>query len=130
MSKGKRKVIHVELRKESTSFDGWLKYEITIKDPDGSIEKVPAYGKDLQDALSRVVHDDKVKRMSSKFEKIPSIVWIVGWFAIMGYSTIVISSNSNSLGEWVGPIYVGIVALVTTLTISISNWFVLRNKRK
>ena len=56
--KRKAKAIHAELRKESKSFDGWLKYEITIQYPNGKTEQVPAYGKDLQDALSRVAHDN------------------------------------------------------------------------
>ena len=59
----KRKAIHAELRKESKTFEGWLKYEVTIQEEDGKTSKVPAYGKDLQDALSRVVHDEKVEKL-------------------------------------------------------------------
>ena len=59
----RRRAVHAELRKESATFNGWLKYEVTIQEEDGSIDKVPAYGKDLQDALGRVVHDEKVLRI-------------------------------------------------------------------
>ena len=62
--KRKAKAIHAELRKESKSFDGWLKYEVTIEYPNGKTEQVPAYGKDLQDALSRVAHDKKVEKLA------------------------------------------------------------------
>ena len=62
--KRRAKAIHAELRKGSIAFDGWLKYEVTIEHPNGKQEKVPAYGKDLQDALSRVAHDKKVEQLT------------------------------------------------------------------
>ena len=62
----KKKAINAVYRKDSESFPEWLKYEVTILSEDGEISKVPAYGKDLQDALSRVVHDDKVKKIEKK----------------------------------------------------------------
>jgi len=58
----KQKVIDVKYRKDSTQFPKWMKYEITLLNEDGSTDKIPAYGKDLQDALSRVVHDKKVQK--------------------------------------------------------------------
>jgi len=62
----KKKAIHAEYRKISESFPEWLKYEVTILAEDGTTTKVPAYGKDLQDALSRVVHDEKVEKVEKK----------------------------------------------------------------
>ena len=62
----KRKVLNVTYRKDSRTFDDWMKYEIEILNEDGSIEKIPAYGKDLQDALSRVVHDAKVEKIEKR----------------------------------------------------------------
>ena len=69
MKKRKKIAINAELRKESKSFDGWFKYEVTIKNEDGKTQVVPAYGKDLQDALSRVVHDENVKKIETKVIK-------------------------------------------------------------
>ena len=48
----KQKVINVSYRKDSNKFEDWMKYEIEILNEDGSKELIPAYGKDLQDALS------------------------------------------------------------------------------
>ena len=48
----KQKVIDVKYRKGSETFPDWLKYEVTILNEDGTTDLIPAYGKDLQDALS------------------------------------------------------------------------------
>ena len=126
-NKAKRKAIHAELRKESKTFEGWLKYEVTVKNVDGTIEKIPAYGKDLQDALSRVVHDEKVQKITPTINKIPVPVWIILWFFGIGLTTIEVMSHAATLGEWVGIIFIGAVGILTTLTLAISNWFSLRN---
>ena len=80
----KKKAIHAEYRKTSESFPDWLKYEITILNEDGSTEKVPAYGKDLQDALSRVVHDEKVEKFTQRTNFIPWWGWVILWFSYLG----------------------------------------------
>ena len=56
----KRKAIDVKYRKDSESFPDYLKYEVTVLNEDGTTEVIPAYGKDLQDALSDVVDDEMV----------------------------------------------------------------------
>ena len=129
-NKAKRKAIHAELRTESKTFDGWMKYEITVKNTDGSIEQIPAYGKDLQDALSRVVHDERVQKISPTLNKIPVPIWIILWFVGMGLTTIKIMNHVEELGEWTGIIFIGAVGLLTTFTLAISNWFSLRNTDK
>jgi hypothetical protein len=48
----KQKVINVKYRKSSDKFPNWMKYEVTLMGEDGTTEIIPAYGKDLQDALS------------------------------------------------------------------------------
>lgn len=81
----KRKAIHAQLRKESKTFEGWLKYEVTIQNEDGTTELVPAYGKDLQDALSRVVHDEKVEKINRKVRVVPLWGWAAAWFGYLGF---------------------------------------------
>jgi hypothetical protein len=91
----KKKAIKVEYRKDSESFPEWLKYEITILNEDGTTEKVPAYGKDLQDALSRVVHDERAEKIQSKTNLIPWWAWVIVYFAYMTtISTWSINANS------------------------------------
>ena len=125
--KGKRVAVHAELRKESIKFDGYLKYEITILNEDGSIEKVPAYGKDLQDALSRVVHDERVEQLESRIvNKLPDVGWVVAWF--LGFALITSILYYNVQSKYVGFYLIGAIGLYALLTLSITNWFSLRNK--
>ena len=125
----KRKAIQAELRKESQTFDGWLKYEVTIQNEDGSIEKVPAYGKDLQDALSRVVHDEKVVKLEKRTKRIPDIVWVILWFGyILGWTMLTYEVSDNH--KFDGLFFIGGIALITGITIWAKAWFRKRNVNK
>jgi len=126
MRKMKRKAIHAELRKESQTFDGWLKYEVTIQNEDSSTEKVPAYGKDLQDALSRVVHDEKVVKLEKRTKRIPDLVWVVLWFGyILGWT--LLTYEIPPYGEFDGLFFIGGIALITGITLWAKTWFRRRN---
>ena len=124
----KKKAIHAELGKGVELFDGWLTYEVTVQYEDGKTEKIPAYGKDLQDALRRVVHDEKVMKVKPIVDRIPPIVWVLSWFIVVGIHTAQVQRYQAMLQEWTGIIYVtGIIGLTVTV-LSIRNWFKLRNK--
>lgn len=120
----KRKVIKVEYRKDSESFPEWLKYEITILNENGLTEKVPAYGKDLQDALSRIVHDERAEKIKEKAEKTPLWIWAL---VFLGYLTLIStwSVNNNQ------PIVV-IVGLLSVLAIifGVNKMLQKRNRNK
>ena len=126
----KKKVINVTYRKDSETFPNWMKYEVTLLNEDGTQETIPAYGKDLQDALSRVVHDDRVVQVSKVVNKIPIAVWVFTWLVAMTASTILIMEHQKEFGDWVGLVYITAMMLITFTTLSISNWFNLRNKDK
>tara|TARA_R110000796_G_scaffold104971_1_gene214957 strand:+ start:131 stop:520 length:390 start_codon:yes stop_codon:yes gene_type:complete len=128
--KRRAKAIHAELRKESISFDGWLKYEVTIEHPNGDREKVPAYGKDLQDALSRVVHDKKIEKITPVVRKVPSPVWALLWLLSNMVIIYQLSTVDRMLGPWIGFIYVAAIALISTLTLAISNYLSIQNQPK
>lgn len=127
--KAKKIAIHAELRKESQTFNGYLKYEITVKNPDGSIEKVPAYGKGLQDALSRVVHDEIVEHLEAKvIKKVPETGWAIAWFLGMALTTS--SVYYNYLGKYSGFYIIAAMGAYVITTLSVTNWFKLRNRNK
>ena len=130
MKKTKAKAINAILRKESNTFKGYLKYEVTIQNEDGTTELIPAYGKDLQDALSRVVHDRKIEKILPVVNKIPDLVWVLGWFLAAALVVIYINSQIHLYKEYVGMIYIGFIALTATLTLTLTNFFTLRNKNK
>ena len=127
--KQRSKAIHAELRKESKKFEGWLKYEVTIKHPNGDTEQVPAYGKDLQDALSRVVHDQKVTKLEDKFlKKIPETAWVFTWF--FGMALTILLTYNNIEHKYTGLWIIGAMTAYTAVSLSINNWFTLRNRDK
>ena len=128
--KQNRKVLNVKYRKDSKTFPDWMKYEIEILNEDGSVDIIPAYGKDLQDALSRVEHDNKVEKVSKVIKKIPDFIWLVLWFSFISILTTYVMSNLDLFGAWAGSIFVGGMLLVTGITMSIHNWFTLRNRDK
>lgn len=98
----KSKVTKVSYRKESESFPEWLKYEVTILNEDGTEETIPAYGKDLQHALSRIVKEKKVEKIKSTTSKIPQEVWILLVFAYMTMVSIPVSTTQNPLWAILG----------------------------
>jgi|TARA_B110000503_G_scaffold26884_1_gene42565 hypothetical protein len=125
----KQKAIHAEYRKTSETFPEWLKYEVTLLNEDGTTSKVPAYGKDLQDALSRVVHDSKVKKLEKKYiKKLPVTGWVIAWF--LGLSLILTNMYSSIGHNYVGVYIVGAIVTYTFMTLSVANWFSLRNLDK
>lgn len=124
----KQKVINVTYRKDSNTFPEWMKYEVTLLNEDGTTQSIPAYGKDLQDALSRVVHDRKVEQIEKKAKRIPDLVWAVLWFGyIFGWTMMTLQTSSN---EYKGLIFVAGIALITSFTLRLKMWFRLRNRDK
>jgi hypothetical protein len=123
----KQKVINVTYRKDSQHFPDWMKYEVTILNEDGTTQVIPAYGKDLQDALSRVVHDKKVEKIEKKAKRIPDIVWVVLWFGyILGWT--MLTYEVSPYTKFNGLFFVGGIALITGVTVWLKTWFRLRNR--
>ena len=112
----KQKVTNVTYRKDSETFPKWMKYEIEILNEDGTTELIPAYGKDLQDALQRVVREKKIRKVEQTTERIPMAVWLMLWFMYMG---ILIIGYYETTNHWVfvGGI-IGIIAVIGSL-----NWW-------
>ena len=125
----KRKAIHAQLRKESKTFEGWVKYEVTIQNEDGTTELIPAYGKDLQDALSRVVHDEKVQKLEKRTKRIPDLVWAVLWFGYM-FGWVMLTYEVSPYDKFDGLFFVGGIALITGVTVWAKAWFRKRNISK
>ena len=125
----KRKAIKAEYRKNSGSFPDWLKYEVTILSEDGKMSKVPAYGKDLQDALSRVVHDEKVEKVAKTTKRIPDLVWVLMWFGYM-FGLVQLTFLYSGYNEFNGLFFICGMLILTTAILSVKNWLRLRNINK
>ena len=123
----KQKVINATYRKDSETFPDWLKYEVELLNEDGSIDKIPAYGKDLQDALSRVVHDQRVDKVEKQTRRIPDIVWVILWFGyILGWT--MLTYEVSPYNKFNGLFFVGGIALITGVTVWAKAWFRKRNR--
>lgn len=124
----KAKVIDVHYRKDSETFPKWMKYQITLLWEDGTQETIPAYGKDLQDALSRVVHDHQVEKVTELGNRIgkrfPFWVFALMWFIYVGgLVTIVINTDDH----W----YFGGGIILPVLLLGLLNlWTQQKNKDK
>jgi hypothetical protein len=95
-----RIAIKAEWERKSESTPGFYKYIVTIREEDGEIVKSPVYGRNMQDALSRIVRHERSERIVRKTEKIPAWVYLLLFFMTMGTGSI-LSYQQNS------PIYFG-----------------------
>ena len=123
----KAKVIKVTYRKDSETFPQWMKYEVTLLHQDGTTQTIPAYGKDLQDALSRVVHDKKVIEVEKRVRRIPEIIWVILWFGyilgLMEFTYLVSPYNKFN-----GMLFLGGMSIITLITLWGKTWFRMRNR--
>jgi hypothetical protein len=120
----KRKAIDVKYRKSSESFPNYLKYEVTVLNEDGTTEVIPAYGKDLQDALSRVVHDEKVNKITKRTRKVSMYVWMGAWFGYLGALSLWFERTGNAL------ILIGGLAFAALVFLFVTNYLKERNVEK
>jgi hypothetical protein len=78
----RRRAIDCQLLEKSKTHKGYCKYLVTIAERDGTIHKQPCYGKDMQDALSRLINTERTIKIEKKIEK-NSFIFFLIWMAIM-----------------------------------------------
>ena len=78
----KRRAIDCKLVSQSKTNPGYCKYMITIAEMDGTIHKQPAYGKDMQGALSRLIKKELTIKVERKLETSPGFVFLL-WISVM-----------------------------------------------
>ena len=78
----RRRAIECKIVEKSKKNPGYCKYDITIAELDGTVHTQPAYGTDMQDALSRLMNTERTKKIEKKMEKNPLIFFIV-WMIVM-----------------------------------------------
>lgn len=83
----RRRAIDCELLEKSKTHKGYCKYMITIAEKDGTIHKQPAYGKDMQDALSRLMNTERTIKVEKKIERNP-FLFFIAWMAVMAIPVI------------------------------------------
>jgi hypothetical protein len=107
--KTRRKAVKAELLRESKDHPGYFKYKVTIEEVDGTVHDVPAYGKDMQDAISRLVWTERVDKVTSKKGIMPIFAGLL--LAVVALSGMIAVTKNNPL--WiVGGLAIGVLSLV------------------
>ena len=84
----RRRAIECKIVERSAKNPGYCKYDITIAELDGTVHTEPAYGKDMQDALSRLMNTERTVKIEKKLERNPFIFFCI-WMAVMAIPVIV-----------------------------------------
>ena len=93
----RRKAIASKLIRKSKSHPNYFKYEITIQEKDGQLYSQPAYGKDMQDALSRLIWTERTTKVGRTMSKL-DIVWVfAAWVISLVIPTILATQNHNPI---------------------------------
>ena len=93
--KSRRKAIHAELVRESKDNPGYFRYNITIKEKDGKQHIVPAYGKDMQDAIERLLWNERYSNISSK--KGTATIVTASLLSVVVFASILASEHNQPL---------------------------------
>jgi hypothetical protein len=109
MIKERRRAIHCDLVEPSKTSPGYFKYLITIREKDGSEHKVPAYGKDMQDAIERLLWTERVEKVNDKTINIIILSLFVFSIGIGGVLSAYYNKPSWLLGSIIISIVFGII---------------------
>ena len=90
----RRRAIDCTLVEKSKTSPGFIKYEVTIAEKDGTIHKEPAYGKDMQDAISRLINTERTYKVE-KFGKKNPTIFLFAWLLLMGWPAVMMDMQSN-----------------------------------
>ncbi len=93
-NKMRRKAIDCKMIGPSTSSPGYFKYEITIQEESGKIHKEPAYGVDMQDAISRLVWTERIENVNPKAN---ILIIVLAWATTLIVPSIIAVKTDNPI---------------------------------
>jgi len=89
----RRRAIDCKIIEKSKSNPGYCKYMITIAELDGTVHKQPAYGKDMQDALSRLMNTERTFKVERKLESNTGLIFLI-WLIAMGVPSFFVEQHT------------------------------------
>jgi hypothetical protein len=116
-NKMRRKAIDCKLVGPSTTSPGYFKYEVTIQEESGAIHKEPAYGIDMQDAISRLVWTERVEKVNPKAN---IIVIICAWLTTLIVPSIIAVNTNDPV--WILVAF-ALAVVLGFLMIQLDNYF-------
>ena len=84
----RRRAIECKFVEKSKTSPGYLKYEITICEKDGTVHKKPAYGVDMQSAIARLVNQERTAIVEKKVIN-NSFIFFLIWMSIMALPVVI-----------------------------------------
>ncbi len=90
----RRRAMKCVLLEKSKNHEGYCKYEVTIGEKDGTVHKQPAYGKDMQDALSRLINTERTVKVEKRMERNP-FIFFIAWMAAMAGPVILTDTHDT-----------------------------------
>lgn len=106
----RRRAIDCKILKKSTTHTNYYKYEITVAETDGTKTTHPVYGKDMQNALKRLMNQEKTRW----FEKRLTAGWVFAvWLIIMGFPATLMEIGDS---PWYIAYMLGTVITLVVLT--------------
>ena len=90
----RRRALECKLVEKSKSNPGYLKYMVTIGEKDGTVHTQPAYGKDMQGALNRLINKELTVKVERKLETNTGLIFL-SWLVLMGATAIFFGSQNT-----------------------------------
>ena len=117
MNKQTRKALDCRLIGQSDIDSKYFKYEVTIQEADGTVYKVPAFGRDMQDALSRLVWNERTEAVSKFANKRPwmQVVPILSLFCVLGIFAIQSKTHDDPIWILAGLASLGAIVGMSVL---------------
>ena len=110
----KRRALFCKLIKKSDTHDGYYKYLVTIGEKDGSIHNQPVYGRDMQDAISRLIK----KELTVKIEKKLETGWVFfAWLLAMSWPALIFGVNGIEGNMWWITLSLGSILIMTIIAV-------------
>tara|TARA_B110000977_G_scaffold177882_1_gene234861 strand:- start:367 stop:765 length:399 start_codon:yes stop_codon:yes gene_type:complete len=109
----RRRALECKFVEKSKKNPGYLKYTVTIGEKDGTKHTQPVYGKDMQDALSRLIKKELTKKVENKLETSTGFVFVV-WVTLMLLPAMFV----NAQPPWFLAYVFGSIALLTVVAIA------------
>lgn len=109
----RRRAIDCKLMSRSKSNPGYCKYMITIAEMDGTVHKQPAYGKDMQGALARLINKERTYKFERRIETSTGFIFLA-WLLVMGTPAVLMDATS----PWFLAYIFGVVLILVAITIS------------
>ena len=105
----RRRALECKLVEKSKNNPGYIKYMVTIGEKDGTKHEQPVYGKDMQDALSRLINKERTIKVEKRATNNPFMVFLL-WIALMGWPAMLMDTNDQPSFILYG--FAGVLSLV------------------